>query len=100
MQLGTFTGVWNVTLKQDGTASVSARIFEDGKIHAAWGGQYFGQAWQQADAGGNTFVLTNDGFLMLRFTLDGTDVTYQLTDYCVAMGLGAGSAYVYGELDR
>lgn len=85
----TFTesGVWNVNLKEDGTASVSARIFKEGRPHAAFGGNYFHATWMQVTD--PTVVFTtwlDDPFgegIDLVFVLDKEGVlTYTITNYC------------------
>ena len=85
----TDSGVWNVNLKDDGTAMVSVRIFKDGRPHAAWGGNYFHADFvmrENADPA-NVFDLAMiDPFgigVDLTFVLapDG-ELTYTLTNYC------------------
>ena len=83
------TGVWNVNLKGDGTASVSARIFKDGRPHAAWGGNAFHATWMQVDTGNPKVVFRTqltDPFgagIDLIFVLDTAGVlTYTITNYC------------------
>lgn len=83
------TGTWNVTLKDDGSALVSVRIFSDGRLHAAWGGKAFHAAWTQVPVTDPTGVFKlrlADPFgagIDLVFEL-GTDgvLRYSLTNYC------------------
>ena len=83
------SGVWNVNLKNDGTASVGARIFKDGRPHAAWGGNAFHSTWQQVATGDTAVVFKaqlTDPFgagIDLIFEL-GTNgiLTYTITNYC------------------
>lgn len=85
----TDSGVWNVNLKNDGTAMVSVRIFKDGRPHAAWGGNYFHADFVMRDVidPANVFdVAAIDPFgvgVDLTFVLasDGR-LTYTLTNYC------------------
>jgi hypothetical protein len=83
------TGIWNVTLKEDGAALVSVRIFKNGRPHAAWGGNAFHATWTQLPltALADVFNLRMaDPFgagVDLKFMLnhDGA-LRYELTNYC------------------
>jgi hypothetical protein len=68
------SGRWSVTLKQDGTASVSVAIFMSGELHAAWGGNALGAkfAWTQS-AGGHDLTLGP-----VAFTIDGDQVRFDI----------------------
>ena len=50
------SGRYSITLKDDGSASVSFTMHMDGKIHAAWGGNAFGERW--------TWEPTDTGYLL------------------------------------
>jgi hypothetical protein len=99
----TFTdsGVWNVNLKDDGTAMVSVRIFKDGRPHAAWGGNYFHADFvmrENPDPANVFDVAALDPFgagIDLTFVLapDGL-LTYSLTNYCE----DGSTALLYGHL--
>jgi hypothetical protein len=68
------SGRWSVTLKQDGTASVSVTIFMDGELHAAWGGGALGEKfeWTQS-ASGHDLALGP-----VEFTIDGDQVRFDI----------------------
>ena len=96
-----FSGVWNVTLKEDGTASVSARIFVMGRPHAAWGGNYVHSTWTQVpttDPDGVFKALVDDPFgrgVDLVFELGGDGaLRYSLTNYCE----NGASAMIFGRM--
>lgn len=93
------TGVWNVNLKDDGTAVVDVRIAKDGRPDAAWGGNYFHQPWVQQTPGTNVFALSNGFGLGISFVL-GPDggLTFVITDYCTLVGAGTGDLTVHGQL--
>ncbi len=78
-----YTGVWNVNLKNDGTAEVTARIAREG-FNTAWGGNYWFEPWIQAQPtpAGDVFALHNDA-LDLDFVLseNGT-LTFTMVGYC------------------
>ena len=69
------TGRWSVTLKKDGTASVSLAMFMDGALHAAFGGNGLGEKF--------TWVETTDGYRLTTlsgwvFEIDGDDVRFDI----------------------
>src|ERR1700752_2019387 len=68
------SGRWSVTLKQDGTASVSVTIFMDGALHAAWGGKALGEkfTWTRT-ATGHHLTLAPVGI-----TIDGNQVRFDI----------------------
>jgi hypothetical protein len=96
------SGVWNVNLKNDGTASVSVRIFKEGRPHAAWGGNSFHGDWMQVSVTDPTVVFETkliDPFRVgsdLIFVLgkNGT-MTYTITNYC-----GSSAAVLTGHVIR
>jgi CubicO group peptidase (beta-lactamase class C family) len=85
----TDSGVWNVNMKNDGTAMVSVRIFKDGRPHAAWGGNYFHADFVAMAVGTPPtvfHVVAVDPFgagvdLVFDLASDGR-LTYALTNYC------------------
>lgn len=70
------SGRYSMTLKKDGTASVSLTMHMDGKIHAAWGGNAFGERW--------TWEATGTGYALYLFdltmTVDGDTMTFVIPD--------------------
>ena len=73
----TVSGRWSVTLRKDGTASVSLAMFMDGKLHAAWGGNGLGEKF--------TWARTNDGYLFTNLSgwvikIVGDDVRFDIPD--------------------
>ncbi|HEX6249778.1 MAG TPA: hypothetical protein VFZ64_18070 [Nocardioidaceae bacterium] len=70
------SGRYSVTLKKDGTASVSLTMFMDGQIHAAWGGNAFGARW--------TWEATDTGYLLslfdLTMTIEGDTMRFVIPD--------------------
>ena len=76
------SGKWNVALKADGSAAVSAVVFEDGHLHVAWGGAALGR-FQQVTAPGEDFsvrtTLTNGATLTM--TLKDGLFSYVITPY-------------------
>jgi hypothetical protein len=95
-----YTGVWNVNLKADGTAEVSARIFKDGDPHAAWGGNYFFQPWLRMSLEEEQVFNLHNGFLNganFVLTRDGT-LAYTIVDYCTLVGESGGDVVLYGHV--
>jgi hypothetical protein len=94
------TGIWNVNLKTDGTASVSTRPFLDGRLHAAWGGNAFHGDWVLADAQDPVVFLArqSDPFgagIDLLFELrTGGVLRYSFTNDCE----DGSAAVLYGHL--
>lgn len=87
-------GVWNVTLKQDGSAEVTVVTFVGGKAHAVWGGNFWRMPWEQlTPVGGDIFAVTNARGLVFELTANG-DLTYTLPAYC----LGGSDAWIFGHL--
>ena len=81
------SGRWSITLKHDGTASVSVTIFMDGALHAAWGGNALGGtfAWTET---ANGFDLT---LADVKFTIDGDQIRFDIPNLypaCDASVLG------------
>jgi len=68
------SGRWSITLKQDGTASISLSIFMDGALHAAWGGNALGGrfTWTQT-ASGYHLTLADVGF-----TIDENQIRFDI----------------------
>lgn len=70
------SGRYSMTLKNDGTASVSFTMFMHGKIHAAWGGNAFGERW--------TWEPTDTGYALslfdLTMTVDGETMTFVIPE--------------------
>ena len=78
----TLGGTWNVALKADGSAAVSAVVFEDGRLHVAWGGSALGR-FQQVTAPGEDFSVRTtlvDGSTLTMTLKDGA-FTYVITPY-------------------
>lgn len=92
-------GIWNVNLRNDGTAAVDVRISADGRPDAAWGGNYFHQAWVQGMSGADVFALANGyGYGMsLALAPDGA-LTFVIKDFCVLVGAGPGDLTIHGQL--
>lgn len=70
------SGRYSIALKDDGSASVSFTMHMDGKIHAAWGGNAFGERW--------TWEPTDTGYVLslfdLSMTIDGDTMTFVIPD--------------------
>ncbi len=82
------TGKWNVTLRNDGTATVSIVAFTGrGQLHAAWGGNALAADWiqQPVDGAGFDLVALNVfGFTTLTFALDEQgELRYTIDPYCL-----------------
>jgi hypothetical protein len=82
------SGRWSVTLKNDGTASVSVTIFMEGELHAAWGGNALGGkfTWTRS-AGGYDLALGP-----VEIAIDGDQVRFDIPNRypaCDAYVLGA-----------
>lgn len=91
-------GSWNVTIGQDDKAEVSVTIFyEPGRLHAAWGGNYFFTKFTQNDPQkGTVFDVQSDN---KRFVLDDEgELTFSITG--VGCATGTRTVYLYGELDH
>lgn len=87
-QIGSVMGKWNVTLHEDGTATVSMVAFTGlGQHHASWGGNYFKSDWIQVPVSGPGFDLVASdvfGFVTLSFVLDEHGVlTFTIDPYCM-----------------
>ncbi len=104
IESGDVTGVWNVNLKDDGTAVVSVRIFEYGRVHAAWGGNWVKTDFEQqvVDPAVDLFSVKAAAIFGMPidavFTLgvNGT-MTYELAGYCALVG-SPGRALIFGTL--
>ncbi len=100
---GDVMGVWNINLKDDGTATVTVRIFEYGRIHAAWGGNSMKTDFvqQTVDPVVDVFQVKAAavfGLIDTIFTLDRQgELTYELAGYCELMG-GSGRALLFGQV--
>lgn len=83
------SGRWSVTLKQDGTASVSVTIFMDDELHAAWGGNALGDkfTWTQSASGYDLMLGP------VEFTIDGDQVRFDIPNRYPAC-----DAYVLGTV--
>ena len=99
------SGNWNVTIGPDDKAEVSVAIFyEQGGLHAAWGGSYFlsgkfvpnelaeGDVFD-VQSGNKRFVLDEDG--TLTFTVAGIECTKEKTGKTYTK-----TATLWGELDH
>jgi hypothetical protein len=92
-------GNWNVMIGRDDKAEVSVAIFyEQGGLHAAWGGSYFisGKFVQNDPGDGYVFDVTS-GNKNLVLDEQG-QLTYSITDY--PCSTGPKTVFVYGELDH
>lgn len=70
------SGRYSMALKKDGTASVSLTMFMDGQIHAAWGGNAFGERWTWEQTGTGYVLSLSD----LTMTIEGDTMTFVIPE--------------------
>jgi hypothetical protein len=70
------SGRYSITIKGDGTAAVSLRMHMDGKLHAAWGGNYWGERFTWARTG-TGYVLSLRDWTM---TVEGDVMRFDIPD--------------------